>query len=326
MEPYKNMKVAVLGATGFMGSHLAERLVSMGAEVLAVAKTRTRFDALAPIADRIRFVTSDLVEDSGLFTDFRPKKVFHLASLPDGAETFQHMRESLRQNTEMVINVLEQAAAAKVETVVFGDSSKVYGNEAVPYEESSQPKPVCSYAIAKAAAWNFCKLYSRLHPDCHVVALRPTLVYGPGQNINLISYLMRAMRRSATTPITVQGGWQTRDPLYVGDAVNAFVLAAVTPSARGRAIPIGGGEEMTLAEICSRVKQAMGSETPIDFATAPMRETEIFRSVCNNRDARRILGWQPTVSFAEGLARLAGVSLRGELQTRAASQSADGRL
>jgi UDP-glucose 4-epimerase len=312
MEPYRNVKVAVLGATGFIGSHLTERLVELGADVLAVAKSPTRLNNLAGVAARIRFATADLSGPTAplaLFENFRPKKLFHLASLPDGPETFEHMRESLRQNTEMVINVLELAAAAKVETVVFGDSSKVYGNSGSPYAESSRPAPVCSYAIAKSAAWSFCQLYSTLHPESHVVALRPTMVYGPRQNLNLIGYLIAAMRREGKGSIAVQGGWQTRDPLYIDDVVEAFVRAGVSVSARGAAIPIGGGEEITVAAICERVKAALGSEAKFDFASDPLRSTEIFRSHCDNRDARRLLDWRPMVSFSEGLARLADHTL-----------------
>jgi nucleoside-diphosphate-sugar epimerase len=310
MEPYRNVKVAVLGATGFIGSHLTERLVELGAEVMAVSKTPQRLGNLARVSGRIRFATADLTgpDAAGLFQDFRPKKVFHLASLPDGAETFQHMRESLRQNTEMVINVLELAAAAKVETVVFGDSSKVYGNGGIPYGDATPAAPVCSYAIAKSAAWSFCQLYSTLHPESHVVSLRPTMVYGPGQSVNLIGYLIAGMRREGQKSLAVQGGWQTRDPLYIDDAVEAFARAGVSVPARGNAIPIGGGVEMTVAEICERVKTALGSEVTFDFGSEPVRATEIFRSHCDNKDARRLLDWQPRVSFQEGLARLAGVA------------------
>lgn len=328
MESYRNMRVAVLGATGFIGSHLTERLVEEGAEVLAVAKTRARLDNLARVADRIHFAATDLASspDASLFMDFQPRKIFHLAAHPDGSESFSHMRESLRQNTEMVVNVLEMAAAAKVDTIVFSDSSKTYGNTSAAYREASAADPVCSYAIAKAAAWNFCKLYAKMHPDSHVVALRPTMVYGPRQNVNLISYLIGALQRNTGSRITVQGGWQTRDPLHVSDAVEAFLRAGASPMARGHAIPVGGGEEMTVAEICRRVKVAFGSDAPIDFGASPLRITEIFRSSCDNQDAKRLLVWQPAISISEGLARLAGRTGQSAARSAVAGHLESGRV
>ena len=308
MEGLRDRKVAVIGATGFIGSHLTERLVECGAEVLAVARTRERLENLADVLPKIHFTLADAaVRESiaDVFHDFRPAKVFHLASGRDQHETFDQMRNSLRQNTEVVINALEISAAAKVETFVFCVSSKVYGNCETSYSEDTPDDPVCSYAIAKSAAWRFCKLYSTLSGG-HVVALRPTMVYGPRQNLNLVSYLLTQIQRQV--PVALQGGWQTRDPLYVDDAVEAFLRAAIAPAARNRAIPIAGGEEMTIADISRRIAATLGEEIQIVSEADAVRPTEIFRSCCDNRDAERLLmGWQPRISLEQGVARLAAM-------------------
>ncbi|HEV8043149.1 MAG TPA: NAD-dependent epimerase/dehydratase family protein [Bryobacteraceae bacterium] len=308
MECLRDCKVAVIGATGFIGSHLTERLVECGAEVLAVARTRERLANLAAVLPRIHLTLADATERESIadvFRDFLPEKVFHLASGRDGHETFDQMRTSLRQNAEAVINVLEISAAAKVETFVFCDSSKVYGNCQTSYSEDTPDDPVCSYAIAKSAAWRFCKLYSAVSGG-HVVALRPTMIYGPRQNLNLVSYLLAQIPRQ--TPVALQGGWQTRDPLYVDDAVEALLRAAIAPAARNRAIPISGGEEMTIADICRRAAAALGEEVEIVSEPAAVRLTEVFRSCCDNVDAERLLmGWRPRISLEQGLARLAGM-------------------
>jgi UDP-glucose 4-epimerase len=304
MNDLRDCRVAVIGATGFIGSHLTERLVECGAEVLAVARSGDRLSSLARILPRIRFITADItLRDSaaGLFRNFQPHQVFHLASGRDGVETFDQMRRSLRQNTEAVINLLEASAEAKVETFVFCDSSKVYGNTESPYSEDIPDEPICSYAIAKSAAWRFCKLYSELC-DGQVVALRPTMVYGSRQNVNLVSHILGRVRRKM--PVVLQGGWQSRDPLFIDDAVEAFLKAATVPAARNHAIPISGGEEMTLTEICRRVAAAAGEEVEIVCEPEQVRSTEIFRSRCDNGDAERLLGWRPEISFEEGLARL----------------------
>jgi nucleoside-diphosphate-sugar epimerase len=304
MTDLRDCRVAVIGATGFIGSHLTEKLMQCGADVLAVARSASQLSHLVGVLPGIRSSPADVsLRDSarGLFRSFRPQKVFHLASGRDGAETFDQMRNSLRQNTEVVINLLEISAEAKVDTFVYCDSSKVYGNTESPYTEVSPDEPICSYAIAKSAAWRYCKLYSGLS-DGHVVALRPTMVYGLRQNVNLISHVLEQVRRKA--PVVLQGGWQSRDPLFIDDAVQAFINAATAPAARNHAIPIGGGEEMTLTEICRRVAAAVGEEVEIVCEPDLVRPTEIFRSRCDNRDAERLLGWRPETSFEDGLARL----------------------
>jgi hypothetical protein len=99
------------------------------------------------------------------------------------------------------------------------------------------------------------------------------------------------------------GGDQTRDPLYVDDAVAAFVAAATSPSAHGHAIPIGGGQELSVAALCEATVKALGASAPVVRGAEPPRHTEIWRSCSDNADAYRLLGWQPRVALAEGLAR-----------------------
>jgi nucleoside-diphosphate-sugar epimerase len=303
---FHGCRVAIVGATGFIGSHIAERLVELGAEVLAIARSTTRLQNLAGVYSYIRFAKIDITQRNSatkLFLEFRPQKVFHLASHPDSTESFEQMRISLLQNTEAVLNVLEASAAAKVETFIFGDSSKVYGNTSGLYAEDLPDNPHCSYAIAKAAGWRLCKLYSALQPEAKVVGLRPTMVYGPRQNLNLISYLFTRIREGG--PIAVQGGWQTRNPLHIDDAVDAYLRVAASPAAWGHSIPIGGPQELTVAEICRQVLATLGATALLEFGAAPIRLTELFRSSSDNRDAFRLLGWQPRVSLPEGISRLA---------------------
>jgi nucleoside-diphosphate-sugar epimerase len=301
---YAGRKVAVTGASGFIGSHLVRRLVEDGAEVLAIARSANRAASLAAVRTQIRFVTADLSDSSAtavLFRNFKPEKVFHMAAHPDRAESFQQMRDCLRHNTEAVINLLEISQEAGVETFVFCDSTKDFGNCGLPYSEELGDKPVCSYAIAKSAAWHLCKLYATLYDRVNVVGVRPTLVYGPGQNGNLISHLNSCVEQGR--PIRVQGGWQTRDPLYIDDAVDAFLCCGVSNVARGHAVPIGGGHEMTVMEICETVLRHLGVSRCIEADSGSLRPTEIYRSVCANVEAGKLLGWRPRFTFEQGLAR-----------------------
>jgi len=218
-----------------------------------------------------------------------------------------------QQNVIGTVHLLEAASMAGVEVVVYADSSKDYGNGPVPYRSTQHDAPVCSYAIAKAAAWNLCRLASSM-TGLAVCGLRPTFVYGPRQNWNLITYVQECVRKNR--PIRLQGGKQTRDLLYVDDAVKAFIAAAVEKKAWDNVIPVGGGREIRINRICKEVLNVLGCDLAIQPQAEKPRLTEIWRSYCDNSEARKLLRWSPLVGLSEGLKRTLA-------ETQPASQPAE---
>jgi UDP-glucose 4-epimerase len=302
MPSLAGRRIAVVGGTGFIGSHLVERLVAEGAEVLALARTPARLMHLASVNTDCAVAIADVCDPEPLrrmFRRWRPDVVFHLAAHPDASESFEHVVDCVRINGLGLVNVLQAAALSGAEVFVYGGSAKDYGNAAVPYRASQVPNPVCSYAMVKAAGWQLCQLATSF-TDLHVVALRPTLVYGPRQNRNIITYVHDCV--TAGRPVRLMGGSQTRDPLYIDDAVNAFVLAAAEPRAWGHAIPIGGGQELSVSSLCEAVMGALGANARVVADAEQSRLTEIWRSSSDNADAHRLLGWEPRVTLSEGLA------------------------
>jgi nucleoside-diphosphate-sugar epimerase len=298
-------RVAVVGGTGFIGSHLAERLVGDGADVLAVARSTERLAQLAAIRGDCVIGLADICDADGItrmFRRFRPEIVFHLAAHPDASESFGQAAACVRINGLGLVNTLHAAAAAGAELLVYGASAKDYGNAAVPYRAAQPANPICSYAIVKTAGWQLCQLASSFSP-LKTVALRPTFVYGPRQNYNVITYARDCV--AAGRPVRLQGGSQTRDPLYIDDAVSAFVAVAAAPRAWGHAIPIGGGQEITVTALCEAVVHALRGTVPVVADAQEARATEIWRSNSDNADARRLFDWTPRTPLAAGLARLA---------------------
>jgi UDP-glucose 4-epimerase len=296
--------VAVVGATGFIGSHLSERLVWDGVDVLAIARTSERMHNLASVSGRVSFVECDITDGPRVIDvlgHYRPDAVFHLACHPDARESYGQIERSLTINAMGVVNVLEACRRAGVRTFVLADSVKVHGNSGAPARCASAVDPLCSYAIGKVAAWHACRLYASM-AGIHVTGLRPTFVYGPRQNWNLISYVVDCLEKGK--PVRLQGGRQTRDPLYVSDAVEAFLRAATSGAADGFSIPIGGGCERTILSMSQLVCSAVGRSAPVEEGADPPRMTEIWRSYTDNADAVRLLGWSPRVPFEDGLRRL----------------------
>jgi UDP-glucose 4-epimerase len=296
-------RVAVLGGTGFIGSHLVEQLVAEGAQVLAVARGPSRLDHLAAVRGDCAVTFADICDGGEILhalKTFRPEVLYHLAAHPDASESFAHVADCVRINGLGLVNALQAAVACGVELFVYGDSAKDYGNAPVPYRAAQQVNPVCSYAIVKAAGWQLCTLATSFTP-LKVVALRPTFVYGPRQNRNVISYVQECA--AGRRPVRLMGGSQTRDPLFIDDAVSAFVQAAIEPRAWGHAIPIGGGQELPVTSLCEAVLDALGAKLPIVSGAEEPRLTEIWRSSSDNVDAYRLLGWEPRVMLSDGLAR-----------------------
>lgn len=302
-------RMAVIGATGFIGSHLTEHLVRDGADVLAVARSVRRLANLEAVAGECRFTVSDILDRDSIcavLRGFKPEVVFHLAAEADADESFAHMAGALASNAIGTANVLDAASGSGAGLVIYADSCKVYGNGPVPYRRAQPDVPVCSYAIGKAAGWQLCRLSSRI-TGMPVCSLRSTFVYGPRQNPNLITHVRDCVRRDA--PVRLLGGSQTRDLLYVDDAVRAFLAAATQPAAWGCVVPAGGGRELSVAELCREIVSLMGSRIEIVAGAREPRVTEIWRSYCDNKEARELLGWSPEVSLREGLARTLLVDL-----------------
>jgi dTDP-glucose 4,6-dehydratase len=294
-------RVLVTGASGFIGSHLLERLLESGARVTALSRTRGRLMQV-PAASRYEYLACDLTRGEEAIRQVAtnaPEVVFHFASHPDGPEDYAQAAATMQANLAGTLNVLEGLRRTGGGTLVFGDSCKVYGNGPVPYRESTCLEPGSSYALSKAAAWNLCRLYGRLY-GLTVVSVRPTLIYGPRQGQNLISFVADRAARGET--VRLDGGEQTRDPLFVRDAVEAFLAAAAAaPSLRGRVVNIGGGQERTVREIAELVVDLVGSRAAVVCRPALARPTEMWQSFCDNEEAEAMLGWRPRTSLRRGL-------------------------
>ncbi len=313
--------MAVIGASGFIGSHLTERLIREGAEVLALIRSFSRVGNLASTSADCALAVCDICDRDqivGVMRRFKPEIVYHLAGHPDANESMAHIAECMRVNGVGAANVLEATRDCGSRLLVYGDSTKVYGNGPVPHRGDGPVQPICSYAIVKAAAWQLYALATSFS-DLKVVGLRPTFVYGPRQNRNVITYVRECA--IAGRPIRLQGGSQTRDPLYIDDAVDAFVSAAVTPEAWGHSIPVGGGHELTVSSLCAAVLTAINASVPIVPDAEKERSTEIWRSYCDNTEAERLLAWRPRTSLPEGLTRTVEAWTRGRERPSSASRT-----
>lgn len=312
-------RVVVVGGTGFIGSHLVDRLEHAGHPVLVLSRRSSAAERAHAATTQFATVDIRLPEPvADLLAEFRPKTVFHLAASPDGKETPAHMRECVAVNTIGTMNVFEAAVSAGASLFVFADSSKTYGNGEVPYRSYHPLDPACSYAVAKAAAWQMVRI-AAMERGIATCGIRPTIVYGPRQRFCLVQHVYECYLRGEA--VKLQGGEQTRDLLYVKDAVEALYRVMDSPKAWGHAIPIGGGHELSIGEWCRAILGHFGSNLEVIEDAEKPRPTEIWRSFCDNAEARELLGWQPVHSLGQGLTELYG-SPANNAQTQSLAASA----
>lgn len=306
-EPHAGVlrkRVLVVGGSGFIGSHLVDRLLELGAEVCVMSRSE---GLLAPIGrdPRLRFVKADILDAPATIAairDFAPDVLVQLSAHPDGEECHAQALQSIQTNVTGTLNVLEGFCQAPGELYLYGDSVKTFGNVPVPYREETPPSPTSSYAVAKLAGWQLCELYARIR-GIRAAAIRPTLVYGPRQRFNVVSFVVNCVL-DGRLEIALSGGHQTRDPLYVDDAVEAYVAAIRRGDAiAGRRIAIGGGHECTVQALGEKVVRLMRGTQKVVCVAQAARPTEIWRSFSDNAEAGEALGWRPRVDLDTGLAR-----------------------
>jgi UDP-glucose 4-epimerase len=300
-------RVLVTGGAGFIGSHLVDRLVSEGHDVVVVDDfSGGSLDNLAGVSDRIRLEKLDITGDDigALIASVRPERIMHLAAQIDVRRSVADPVFDARTNVVATLAILEAARATGVAKVVIASSGGcVYGEgRSLPLRESARGRPTSPYGISKKVLHDYVAYYRATHGlDAAVLAL--SNVYGPRQDphgeAGVVAIFLRAMQ--AVEPTVIYGdGSQTRDFVYVGDVVDAFARAME----RGRGVfNIGTGVQTSVLELWRACAAVTGYGGEPVFADA--RSGELQHNALDASRAARALGWEPRMAMAEGLRRTA---------------------
>jgi nucleoside-diphosphate-sugar epimerase len=297
-------KYLITGGAGFIGSHLAEALVSQGQDVRILDNFRTgKKENLAAISGKVEIVEGDIRDRKSVQEAVRGVEyILHQAALVSVAESILHPEETFEVNANGALNILQAAKEARVRRVVLASSCAVYGEGPVPAREDQAPMPLSPYAASKLAmealAASFFTSFG-LATTC----LRYFNVYGPRQSPDspysgVIAIF--ASRAVSGVPITIYGdGRQTRDFIYVGDVVKANLLAAKSERCAGRTVNIGTGRGRSLLDLHAELAVLGGRRLALEYAAA--RPGDIYHSRCDPRRARSLLGFRALTDFHSGL-------------------------
>jgi NAD dependent epimerase/dehydratase len=303
--------VLVTGAGGFIGSHLVEHLVNLGAKVKAFVRYNSRGDRglleLVPssVQTEIEFIMGDLrdadavkraVEGSDL--------VFHLGAIIAIPYSYIHPCDVIETNVMGTLNVLNAARLHNVARVIHTSTSEVYGTaQYAPIDERHPLQGQSPYSASKIGADKIAESFC-LSFELPVVTVRPFNTYGPRQSARAVipTIITQALSRDA---VSLGALHPVRDLNYVSDTVEGFVKAAEAKDVIGAVINLGSGLEITIGDLAARIIGLIGRDVAIKADETRLRpeRSEVNRLVANAKEAYRMLGWESTVNLDEGLRR-----------------------
>jgi UDP-glucose 4-epimerase len=283
--------VLVTGASGFIGSHLCDRLKQIGATVHGISRT-----SRAPIAEEIHWWQGNLGDIEAmrrLFKEIRPDTVYHLASHVYGAPNLEHVLPAFHANLHSTVNLLTVAAETGCRRMVLT------GSLAEPVYEQGEKFPSSPYAAAKWASSAYGRMFHALY-KLPVVMTRVFMVYGPAQRdlTKLIPYVTLSLLKGKAPKIS--SGSRMVDWIYVDDVINGFLSVAAASGIEGGTIDIGSGNLVSIREIVERLQNIVNAGSLATFGALQDRPLEPVR-IANVAEAYSSIGWKPAMSLDAGL-------------------------
>ncbi len=288
----RGRRVLVTGSGGFIGSHLVQRLVDLGAEIHTVSRRAGRRETGWNV---LRADLHDPVATADVVRAVHPELVFHLAGEVSGSRDVRMVLPTLAGNLQSTVNLLTAATETGLPRVVLAGSMEE------PEPEEARSTASSPYAVSKWAAAAYAQLFHGLW-SLPTVVLRIAMAYGPAQpdGRKLVPYVVNSLLTGREPELT--SGTREIDWVYVDDVVDAFVAAACTPDAAGRTFDIGSGRPVDIRRTVELLRQVVGTDVLPRYGAIEDRRLDTAR-IADVRDAAELLGWRAAVGLQDGLSR-----------------------
>ena len=317
------MRYLVTGGAGFIGSNTVDELVRRGHSVVVLDDLSSgKEDNLAEIRNKITFIKGSITDIEVVRKAMHEAEyVLHLAARTSVPRSVKDPIETNKINIDGTLNVLVAAKELKVKRVVFAASSSAYGETpTLPKVETMQPQPISPYGVTKFVG----ELYGQTFGRCYGlenVSLRYFNIFGPRQDPSspysgVLAKFCTAFLED-TQPVVFGDGEQTRDFTYVENAVQANLLACEAPNVSGKVFNVGVAGRVSLNAVLRELGKITGKT--LDAKYEPPRDGDIRDSQADISQAKEFLGYDPQVTFEDGLART--FEWYRETQTKAAAKT-----
>lgn len=308
------MRVMVTGAAGFIGTHLANALAEAGNHVVGFDLAKS-VDA-TPGASSIEYVVGDIRDNNAVASAMKGVDVvFHQAAIASVPASFDDPATCMSVNTVGSTVVMEEARRAGVQRVIMASTSAVYGDDPTPLKhEGLAPRPQSPYAVSKLSMEHIANVFAHQY-DMSMIALRYFNVYGPGQPATggyaaLVPAVFAALR--AGEPVTIYGtGENTRGYVHVSDVVKANIAASVVALDANNPfeiLNIASSEVTSVSDVVHAVANALGVAP--NAVHVPPRAGDILHSRADISRSEKVLGFAPTVAFADGIRGMARMQVQ----------------
>lgn len=309
MSDLRGKKVLVTGADGFIGSHLTERLVELGAEVRAMCLYTSQgswgwLDTVPEIRGKFEVRLGDVRDCEWMLHACKDVEiVFHLAALIAIPYSYQAPRSFIETNVTGTLNVLEAARRSGVHRVVHTSTSEVYGTpDTLPIRETHALNAQSPYAASKLGADQLALAYQRSF-GVPVVVLRPFNTYGPRQSTRAVLPTILTQLLAGKKEIALGRLDTRRDLTFVSDTVGGFICAATASQVLGEVIQLGTGESPSIEEVFQAACRVVGVDAipVVDARRLRPDPSEVLVLLSDPAKAKRALGWTPAITLEQGL-------------------------
>lgn len=299
------MKVLVTGCAGFIGSHLCEKLLEKGHQVIGI-------DCFTPYYSRefkernlmnlrkqsnFSFIKKDIMDTNFTYITQKVNYVFHLAAQPGVRASWLDFETYVRNNIQITHKLLEGCKDYRLK-FIFASSSSVYGeSETYPTPETNYLKPISPYGITKMTAERLCQIYNKYY-NIPIIILRYFTVYGPRQRPDMAFYKFIKSLLSDREIIVYGDGNQSRDFTYISDIVDG-TLKAMYVDFPSEVINLGGENPVSINDTIKIIADILSKEPRIRYE--PKQKGDVLRTSANITKARTLLNYKPKVGIKDGL-------------------------
>ncbi len=303
-EEIKDSKILITGGAGFVGSHLTHRLAPENDVTVLDNLLTGKLENLAKSKDKIKFIRGD-IRDAKTVKDIISGGIdiiFHLAACTSVVGSIADPLLDMDTNVRGTLTVLEACRGSKIKRLVYTSSAAVYGDvKKLPVDEDAPLNPASPYAVSKMTAEKYCVAYQKVY-GVPAAVVRCFNIYGPRQSTgayaNAISIFLGNITKGE--PLTIYGdGEQTRDLIYIDDAVTGCISAATSADSVGGVFNIASGTATSINRLVKIILKVTGKASPVNYA--PARAGEIRHSLAGITKASRILGYRARVNLETGI-------------------------